>query len=186
MPAPYFGEPGYIFGQNTKRVIQQANDLQYCGEFSNINSDRVWAAWTPPALRWITSTGPAGPAEVDYPEEGIIAIGDRQAEDNFEWLRRFGIFHQNAATMPPEYSPPSGPVAELPERKPPPLPRPRPAERILVSALVDAEEREIMRAQFDAAVREECAARPFEGVFFSLQAMVSGGTRCAMFWRDWY
>jgi len=41
MPAPHFGEEGYIFLQNTRRVNQQYNDLRYCGEFSNIDADAV-------------------------------------------------------------------------------------------------------------------------------------------------
>jgi hypothetical protein len=206
---PHFGEENYVFGQNTRQLYQQANDLAYCGVFSNgIDSDRVWAAWTPPERGWGTSTDPAEPAKVDYPEEGITPIGertaptaqvvyieegatsDRQADANFEQLRRFGIFHQNAATMPPEYAPPTGPVAELPERKPPPLPRPRPApsERVLVSALVDAEEREALRAAsgvraVGTARAEECPQRPFE-MFFSL---FGDAPRCPMFpRRDWY
>jgi hypothetical protein len=64
---PHFGEPGYIFGQNTRQHVQQGNDLRYCGEFSSVDSDRVWAAWTVPP--------PAPPAELPLKEN--IAIGDR-------------------------------------------------------------------------------------------------------------
>jgi len=76
MPAPHFGEEGYIFLQNTRRVNQQYNDLRYCGEFSNIDADAVAYAWTAPELHWATSTGPAWPAQVEQPEHNI-AIGDR-------------------------------------------------------------------------------------------------------------
>jgi hypothetical protein len=64
-------------------------------------------------------------------------------------------------------------------------------ERRLVRGLVDAEAREYrtIRTELDMAAREECARRPFEGIFYSLQAMLFGGYRCAMLpppWRDWY
>jgi hypothetical protein len=63
-------------------------------------------------------------------------------------------------------------------------------ERRIIRGLVDTEEREIMRAEFDTAVREECAQRPFEMFFSSVRGTLFGDApRCPMFpppWRDWY
>jgi hypothetical protein len=177
---PHFGEPGYSFLQNSRQLYQQANDLAYCGIFSNgIDSDRVRAAWSPPPP----------PKPMGCLPRTVAEAGDclTTAEQNFEQMRRFGIFHQNAATMPPEYVPPRGPIAVLPERTSPPLPRPRPpSERALVSALVAAEDREAISAASVRAVgtarAEECA--PFFEMFFSL---FGDAPRCPMFpRRDWY
>jgi hypothetical protein len=57
-------------------------------------------------------------------------------------------------------------------------------ERRIIRGLVDAEEREIMRAEFDTAVREECAQGPFEMFFSSVRVTLFGDApRC---WCDWY
>jgi hypothetical protein len=319
---PHFGEEDYVFLQNTRQAQRQGNDLAYCGEFSSINADAVWAAWTtaPPEP-------PTPPAQVEYPEGGIIAIGDRppaSPDQAFEEM--------DSAIMPPpvtlaeplplprprpgckEYdtikqcrlaertgcpwdvgpdracrtmysrdpddvagaviteicdasgcrNPSPEEIADLKERvlrdnqtwgeqlpmrrAEMPLPRSRsetdastceydarhrellsddpqtqkyllllPAcvklvekdcptaacawaagmeqagaavERRLVRGLVDAEEREAIRAEMDAASRVECARRPFEGIFYSIKAMIFGdGYRCALMsppWHDWY
>ena len=61
---------------------------------------------------------------------------------------------------------------------PPPLPRARPGEAILVASLVQAEN---ARVEFDQFVRDRRAQRPFEGLFISLESMFRGsGFRCAL------
>jgi hypothetical protein len=98
---PHWGEENYVFLQNSTQIRRQGSDLAYCGEFSNIDSDRVWAAWmAPPADEKIPSS------------QAIIA-----ADDAFEELARFSRENQNSAVMPEAL-----PVALA---EPPPLPRPR-------------------------------------------------------------
>jgi hypothetical protein len=66
-------------------------------------------------------------------------------------------------------------------------------EHRLVVSLARAEDRialvQNITRGMDQGSRVFCWQRPFEGLFMSVQAMLFGGYRCAMFpppWRDWY